>query len=118
VCGVLALALAAKAEDPARLLGVRVGGDDRTSGVIVEGNRPLSFTTLKLQSPPRVVVDFADTEVAAEARELAIEDGTLRRAAVAQAGERTARVAERCADERLDRVPDIGEDLLRGGVRC
>jgi len=104
VCGVLALALAAKAEDPAaRLLGVRVGGDDRTSGVIVEGNRPLSFTTLKLQSPPRVVVDFADTEVAAEARELAIDDGTLRRAAVAQAGERTARlVIELVADAEFD----------------
>jgi len=103
VCGVVALALAAKAEGPARLLGVRVGGDDRTSGVIIEGDRPLSFTTLKLPSPPRVVVDFADTEVAAEARELAIDDGTLRRAAVAQAGERTARVViELAADAEFD----------------
>jgi len=111
VCGVVALALAAKAEGPARLLGVRVGGDDRTSGVIIEGDRPLSFTTLKLPSPPRVVVDFADTEVAAEARELAIDDGTLRRAAVAQAGERTARVViELAADAEFD-VRTDGNDV-------
>ena len=111
VCGLVALALAAKAEEPARLLGVRVGGDDRTSGVIIEGDRPLSFTTLKLPSPPRVVVDFADTEVAAEARELAIDDGTLRRAAVAQAGERTARVViELAADAEFD-VRTDGNDV-------
>jgi len=103
VCGFLALALAAKAEEPTRLLAVRVGGDDRTSGVIIEGDRPLSFTTLKLLSPPRVVVDFADTEVAAQTRELPIDDGTLRRAAVAQAGERTARVViELAADAEFD----------------
>jgi hypothetical protein len=103
VCGALALAFGATADEQGRLTGVRIGGDDRTSGVVIESNRPLSFTTLKLLSPPRVVVDFADTEVAAEQRELEIGDGTLRRAAVAQAGSRTARVViELVADAEFD----------------
>ena len=103
VCGALALAFGATADEQGRLLGVRIGGDDRTSGVVIESDRPLSFTTLKLVSPPRVVVDFADTEVAAEPRELEIGDGTLRRAAVAQAGSRTARVViELVADAEFD----------------
>jgi len=85
------------------VLGLRVGGDDRTSGVVIEGDRPLSFTTLKLPSPPRVVVDFAETEVAAETRELEIQDGTLRRAAVATAGSHTARVViELASDAEFD----------------
>jgi len=103
VCGALALAFGATADEQGRLLRVRIGGDDRTSGVVIESDRPLSFTTLKLLSPPRVVVDFADTEVAAEQRELEIGDGTLRRAAVAQAGSRTARVViELVADAEFD----------------
>jgi hypothetical protein len=103
VCGALALAFGATADEQGRLIGVRTGGDDRTSGVVIESDRPLSFTTLKLLSPPRVVVDFADTEVAAEQRELEIADGTLRRAAVAQAGSRTARVViELVADAEFD----------------
>ena len=103
VCGALALAFGATADEQGRVLGVRIGGDDRTSGVVIESDRPLSFTTLKLLSPPRVVVDFADTEVAAEQRELEIGDGTLRRAAVAQAGTRTARVViELVADAEFD----------------
>jgi len=103
VCGALALAFSATADEQGRLLGVRIGGDDRTSGVVIESDRPLSFTTLKLLSPPRVVVDFADTDVAAEQRELEIGDGTLRRAAVAQAGSRTARVViELVADAEFD----------------
>ena len=103
VCGALALAFGATADEQGRVLGVRIGGDDRTSGVVIESDRPLSFTTLKLLSPPRVVVDFADAEVAAEQRELEIGDGTLRRAAVAQAGSRTARVViELVADAEFD----------------
>jgi AMIN domain-containing protein len=103
VCGALALAFGATADEQGRLIGVRIGGDDRTSGVVIESDRPLSFTTLKLLSPPRVVVDFADTEVAVEQRELEIGDGTLRRAAVAQAGSRTARVViELVADAEFD----------------
>lgn len=111
MCAALALAFGAAAEEQARLLGVRAGGDDRTSGVVITANRPLSFTTLKLISPPRVVVDFAETEVAAEARELEIEDGTLRRAAIAQAGSRTARVViELTADAEFDIRTD-GNDI-------
>jgi hypothetical protein len=114
VCAALALALGAAAEEQARLLSVRAGGDDRTSGVVITADRPLSFTTMKLLSPPRVVVDFAETEVAAEARELEIEDGTLRRAAVAQAGSRTARVViELTADAEFDIRTDGNEIEVR-----
>ena len=97
-----AFALAA-AEEQGRLLGVRARADAKASVVEIDGDRPLSFTTMKLLSPPRVVVDFADTDVAAETRELEIDDGTLRRAAVAQAGTRTARVViELAVDAEFD----------------
>jgi len=97
-----AFALAA-AEEQGRLLGVRARADAKASVVEIDGDRPLSFTTMKLLSPPRVVVDFADTEVAAEQRELEIDDGTLRRAALAQAGSRTARVViELSVDAEFD----------------
>jgi len=102
-CCALALALGAAAEEQGRLVGVRARADAKASTVEIDGDRPLSFTTMKLLSPPRVVVDFADTDVAAEPRELEIEDGTLRRAAVAQAGSRTARVViELAVDAEFD----------------
>ena len=114
VYGALALAFGAAAEEQARLLRIRTGGDDRTSGVVIQGDRPLSFTTLKLASPPRVVVDFADSEITAETRELEIEDGTLRRAALAQAGAKTARVViELMADAEFDIRTDGNEVEVR-----
>ena len=91
LCATL-LALAADAGEQGKLLGVRAATDGQASTLEIEGDRPLSFTTLKLSGPPRVVVDFADAEVGTEQRELEVEDGTLRRAALAQAGSRTARV--------------------------
>ena len=113
-CGALALALGAAAEEQGRVLGVRAHGDDRASSVEIDGDRPLSFTTMKLLSPPRVVVDFADAEIAAEERELEIEDGTLRRAAIAQAGSRTARVVIELA---VDAEFDVRADGNRVEVR-
>ena len=102
-CLLLALALAAGAEEQGRLLSVRATGGEKDSSVEIEGDRPLSFTTMKLLGPPRVVVDFADTAVAVEQREVEIEDGVLRRAAVAPAGTRTARVViELVADAEFD----------------
>ena len=113
-CGALALALGAAAEEQGRVLGVRAHGDDRSSSVEIEGDRPLSFTTMKLLSPPRVVVDFADAEIAVEDRELDIDDGTLRRAALAQAGSRTARVVIELA---VDAEFDVRADGNRVEVR-
>ncbi|MFN2549475.1 MAG: AMIN domain-containing protein [Myxococcales bacterium] len=89
----------ALAQERARLLEVRAGGDAAASSIELLGDRPLSFTTLKLTSPPRVVVDLADTEVAPEAREVAVEDGTVNRVAAAAAGQRTARVVIELAAE-------------------
>jgi hypothetical protein len=102
-CALAFLALAAIADEPGKLLGVRAGNDAQGSTLTIEGSKPLSFTTLKLQDPPRVVVDFADTEIGAGQRELEVGDGTLRRAAIAQAGARTARVVlELTADAEFE----------------
>jgi len=113
-CGALALALGAAAEEQGRVLGIRAHGDDRASSVEIDGDRPLSFTTMKLLSPPRVVVDFADAEIAAEERELEIEDGTLRRAAIAQAGLRTVRIV---IELSVDAEFDVRADGKRVEVR-
>jgi hypothetical protein len=97
------LAFAARADDRGRLLEVRSGGDGDSSSVELVGDRPLSFTTLQLQSPPRVVVDFADTDVAGIPAELSVEDGTVRRVATAAVGAHTARVViELAADAEFD----------------
>lgn len=87
-----AIAFAAGAQERGKLIAAEAGGDAAVSSVDLIGDRPLSFTTMKLRSPPRVVVDFADTELAGVPRELSIDDGTLRRVATAAAGQRTARV--------------------------
>lgn len=98
-CGIAVVALAGLAQERGRLLAVRAGGDAGASSIEVVGDRPLSFTTLKLQSPPRVVVDFPDAEVMPEARDLAVDDGTIRRVVAAAAGQRTARVVIELAGE-------------------
>ena len=95
----LLCSLAALAQERARLVGVRAGGDEKATSIELVGDRPLSFTTMKLQAPPRVVVDLADTEIAPEAGEVAVDDGTVVRVAAAAAGQRTARVVIELAAE-------------------
>src|SRR3954465_10582872 len=103
VLGALALAFASAAQDRGKLLGLKAAGDAKASVVLISADRPLSFTTMKLSDPPRVVVDFADTGIAFAKRELIIEDGTIRRVAAAPAGTRTARVVvELQADAEFD----------------
>src|SRR4051812_28291444 len=103
VLGALALAFAAAAQDRGKLLGLKAAGDAKASVVLISADRPLSFTTMKLSDPPRVVVDFADTGIAFARHELIVEDGTVRRVAVAPAGTRTARVVvELQADAEFD----------------
>lgn len=87
-----AVGLAAWAEERGKVVGVRAGGDAQASAVTIAGDRPLSFTTMKLPDPPRVVIDFADADVTAEQRDLEVGDGIVRRVALAPAGTRTARV--------------------------
>ena len=112
---VLALVLGARAQEagPAgaynsKLLALQAGGDARVSSVEVLGDRPLSFTTLRLSGPPRVVVDFADTEVTASERELTIDDGTVKRVAAAPAGSRTARLVIELVQESEFEVRAVG----------
>ena len=80
------------AQERGRLLSAQAGGDAAESSIELVGDRPLSFTTLKLRSPPRIVVDFAETDLALPVRDLAVDDGTIRRVAAARAGQKTARV--------------------------
>ena len=111
-----------------RLVAVRPGGDEISSSVELVGSRPLSFTTLELQSPPRIVVDFADAIVAGAPAEVLVEDGTVRRIATAAAGAHTARVViELAADAEFDvrakgnavvvRVPRIGPRITNAALR-
>jgi hypothetical protein len=94
---------AAQAQEQGRLLGVRAGGDAGFATVELLGDRPLSFTTLKLSAPPRIVVDLAETALSGTHPDLTVEDGTIRRVAAAPAGARTARVViELAADAEFD----------------
>ena len=91
------------AQERARLLGLRAGGDGAASSVELIGDRPLSFTTLKLAGPPRVVVDLADTEISSGVAEITVDDGAVKSVAAAAAGQRTARVViELAADAEFD----------------
>jgi len=106
------LVTAAIAQEPrGRILELKAGGDAQASAVEIVGDRPLSFTTLKLAGPPRVVVDFADTELVAPERELSIDDGTVKRAAAATAGARTARVVIELAAEAEFDVRAVGNSV-------
>ncbi len=100
---VILLSTTAPAEPRGKLLSVRSAGDAATAAVELRGDRPLSFTTLKLLSPPRVVVDCADTAVGEVPRQVEVDDGTVRRIGVTSAGARTARVViELVADAEFD----------------
>src|SRR5260370_11061689 len=104
VTALLALVFAARAQEHGRLLEVRAGGDAQASAVELLGDRPLSFTTLKLSGPPRVVVDLADTDLILAERELQVDDVTVKLAAAAAAGSRTAAAGiARAAGAEVDR---------------
>ena len=93
-----------------RLLSVQpVAGDDWTV-VQLDSDQPLSFTTLKLAAPPRVVVDFAETAVGDVPAEQDVGDGAVRRIAVAAAGSHTARVV-------IELVADADFDVRAAGTR-
>lgn len=99
----LAVAAQASAAQKGHVLAVHSAADAQSSSVYVLADRPLSFTTLKLSGPPRVVVDFADAGISAQDRELAVNDGVIRRVALKQAGSHTARlVIELSQDAEFD----------------
>jgi hypothetical protein len=101
---------AAGAAAGGRLLSAQpVAGADSTV-VQLEADQPLSFTTLKLASPPRVVVDFAETTVAGVPAAQDVDDGAVRRIAVATAGAHTARVV-------IELVTDVDFDVRAAGTR-
>lgn len=92
-------ASAARAPPRARIVSVRIGGDAEAALVEIASDRPVSFTTLRLQAPPRVVIDFAEAELSGVPPEQQVEDGTVRRVGAAAAGARTARVIVELAFE-------------------
>ena len=86
------LGTAAAAAGGGKLVAVRPAtGPDHTV-VQLDADQPLSFTTLKLGSPARIVVDLADTTADGVAAEQEVAGGAVRRIAVAAAGARTTRV--------------------------
>jgi hypothetical protein len=76
-----------------------VRGDADAAVVEVAADRPVSFTTLRLSSPPRLVLDFADADLVGVPAEQEVEDGTIRRVGAAAAGAQTARVVVELAGE-------------------
>lgn len=93
----------AHAREHSKLLGVRAQGDDAIAVIAVLGDRPLTFTAQKLSGPPRIVVDFADTEISGGSGEMQVDDGTIRRVAAGPARPSTARVViELAADAEFD----------------
>ena len=86
-----------------------VPGPDSTL-VQLEADQPLSFTTLKLAAPPRVVIDLADTAVAGAPAEQEVGDGAVRRIAAAGAGAHTARVI-------IELAADVEFDVRASGTR-
>jgi hypothetical protein len=100
---VLALLSTAAAASGGKLIDVRaVPGSDSTI-VQLDADAPPSFTTMKLASPPRIVVDLAETSVSGAPRQQEVGDGTVRRIGVADAGAHTARVViELVADVEFD----------------
>jgi AMIN domain len=100
---VLALLLTGASANAGQLVAVRALPGPESTIVQLDADTPPSFTTLKLSSPPRVVVDLADTSVSGVAPQQEVGDGTVRRIAVADAGAHTARVViELAADAEFD----------------
>jgi AMIN domain len=116
----LGLALALSGEGGARaaapgglghIVGLRTRADSSATVIEVLADRPLSFTTLRLTAPSRVVLDFADAELSAVPAELVVEDGIVRRIGAAAAGARTARVVIELAAEAEFDVHAVGPRL-------
>ena len=89
----------ALAAERGRLVSVRAAATKDASVVELIGERPLSFTTLRLSEPPRVVVDVVDVDPGGIAPEQRVDDGTVRRIGVAAAGGNTARVVIELSEE-------------------
>jgi hypothetical protein len=114
LCLALLGAGAAAAAQRGRIVGLRSRGESDASVIEVQGDRPLSFTTLRLTDPPRVVLDFVDTELHGVPREQRVDDGTVLRVGAAAAGARVARVVIELAG---DAEFDVRADGARLDVR-
>jgi hypothetical protein len=100
---VLALLLTGTSASAGHLVAVRAVPGAESTVVQLDSDAPPSFTTLKLASPPRVVVDLADTSAAGVAPQQEVGDAVVRRIAVAEAGAHTTRVViELGADAEFD----------------
>jgi hypothetical protein len=99
----LALLLTGTSASAAHLVAVRAVPGNEATVVQLDADAPPSFTTLKLASPPRVVIDLADTSAPGVAPQQEVGDAAVRRIAVAEAGARTTRVViELAADAEFD----------------
>jgi len=105
------LATAAAGAGGGKLLSVRPVGAPDATVVQLEADQPLSFTTLKLAGPPRVIIDLAETEVGGAAPQQEVGDGTVRRIAVAAAGAHTARVVIELMEDAEFDVRAVGRRI-------
>jgi AMIN domain len=96
---VLALLLTGSSASAGHLVAVRAVAGAESTVVQLDSDAPPSFTTMKLASPPRVVVDLADTSAAGVAPEQEVGDAAVRRIAVAEAGAHTTRVVIELAED-------------------
>ncbi|HWE24829.1 MAG TPA: AMIN domain-containing protein [Myxococcales bacterium] len=96
---VLALLSIGTSASAGHLVAVRAIPGAEATVVQLDADAPPSFTTLKLNGPPRVVVDLADTSVTGAAPQQEVGDGVVRRIAVAEAGARTTRVVIELAED-------------------
>ena len=99
----LALLLTGTSASAGHLVAVRAVSGSESTVVQLDADAPPSFTTMKLASPPRVVVDLADTSAQGVAAQQDVADSAVRRIAVAEAGAHTTRVViELAADAEFD----------------
>jgi hypothetical protein len=99
----LAILLTGSSASAGHLVAVRAVAGSEATIVQLDADAPPSFTTMKLVSPPRVVIDLADTSAPNVAAQQEVGDPAVRRIAVADAGARTTRVViELVADAEFD----------------
>ena len=108
----LLLALVAAAAPRNRLASITVRGDGAVETVRIAAARPLDFTTQKLESPPRVVLDLPEAALGDAPAELAVDDGTIVRVRAAEYGSGAAAVTRLV----IELAVDVDFDVAASGT--
>lgn len=82
-----------RVEGLTEIIGVRVSSSQDKTRIVVDAKAPVTYRTMVLKNPGRVVVDIKDAWLSPQAkRELAVSGPFVSRARVAQFDQRTVRV--------------------------